>query len=312
MMDTDGYAVFIGAVCYDEYYRAKQWPIEGDKEVVSFVGKIPGGMIPNAACVFAGYGNRTYLVDALNDSEDSRALIRDMEKYHVDMTRIIPNHDLPDAKCIIVLTPKERTILVVDSEKPHIDLDPERLELLRGAECVYTSIFEITLFNDPEGLLRDLKAHHTKIVFDVEEASIVDEYRELIKFADIVFFNDSGFRTYSQGNEEAVYDMLFDAGVEIVVVTMAERGSYCRTKDDEDRSPAMQGEIVDTTGAGDTFNSSFVSCILKGMDIHEASRFANTAAGLAIGKMGARGGVQSEEYVMNVMRERGRERGTDT
>ena len=51
--------------------------------------------------------------------------------------------------------------------------------------------------------------------------------------------------------------------------------------------------MVDTTGAGDNFASGFLSCIMEGKSLAEASQFANCAASLAIEKIGATAGVTS-------------------
>lgn len=56
------YVIAIGAAALDEYYTADTWPSEGGKAMVDYKEDMIGGMIPNAACVFAGYGVHTYLV----------------------------------------------------------------------------------------------------------------------------------------------------------------------------------------------------------------------------------------------------------
>ena len=62
--------------------------------------------------------------------------------------------------------------------------------------------------------------------------------------------------------------------------------------------PARISHIVDTTGAGDTFNGAFAVRMSEGASIDEALRFANIAAGLSIEKFGAQGGIPTREEVM--------------
>ena len=62
---------------------------------------------------------------------------------------------------------------------------------------------------------------------------------------------------------------------------------------------------VDTTGAGDTFNSSFVYGLSCGWGLQEAGTFANAAAGRAILNMGARSGAVGEAAVKDFMNREG-------
>lgn len=72
--------------------------------------------------------------------------------------------------------------------------------------------------------------------------------------------------------------------------------------------PAYKVEPIDTTGAGDTFNASFVYGLSQGWDVQKAGKFANAAAGRAILGLGARSGVVGEAAVMNFINERSKEK----
>ena len=62
--------------------------------------------------------------------------------------------------------------------------------------------------------------------------------------------------------------------------------------------PAKTVNLVDTTGAGDTFNGAFCVRITEGDSMKEALRFANAAAGLSTEKFGAQTGMPTEEEVL--------------
>lgn len=296
------YVVCIGATCMDEYYSAASWPAEGNKGLVRHLENRPGGMIPNAACVFAGYGVKTYLFDVLNTSATSKALVEDLGAYSVDVSLIQYNDVLPDAKCIIVLTPSDRTILVVDSEKPEVYPSDSVLEIMRNASFIYTTVYEVKRFHEPIQFLQDLKAHGAQIVFDIEASTFDPADQAIFEMADVLFFNEFGFRQFKGAMDDDAYlKSLFSLGVRIVTVTLGSNGSRTYTADDFAQADAAHVDVVDATGAGDTFNSSFVRCILDGRDIHYASRFANAAAGWAVTQMGARGGVNTVENVERLM-----------
>jgi len=55
--------------------------------------------------------------------------------------------------------------------------------------------------------------------------------------------------------------------------------------------PGIEVKVVDTTGAGDTFNGVLAVCIAEGMDLKEACRYAVTASGISVGR----------KYVLNAI-----------
>ena len=59
------------------------------------------------------------------------------------------------------------------------------------------------------------------------------------------------------------------------------------------RIPTRPARVVDTTGAGDTFNGAFAFGLASGYSVEEALRFANVAASLSTEKYGAQGGMPS-------------------
>ena len=62
--------------------------------------------------------------------------------------------------------------------------------------------------------------------------------------------------------------------------------------------PGMPTQVVDTTGAGDTFNGALASGLVQGTDLQSAIRFANMAASLSVGKFGAQGGMPTMQEVV--------------
>ena len=307
MNDPQKYVVAIGVSCIDEYYSLPQWPQEGNQSRVEFVEAVVGGMIPNAACVLAGYGVKTYLIDQMSSgSPVTRQILEDLQSYRLDVSCVRFIDGLPDVKCMIFLTPGERTLLAVDGQKPALALDEDQLELLRGAAYVYTTTYDFMKIPDFHALADSLKQHGVKLVFDVEGASFTEEESMLLKKANLLLFNQFGFEGYCAGRAAPlVLEELFDSGVETAVVTLGKEGCRCHTRTEEIRVNGVQVAVVDPTGAGDTFNSSFLRCMLEDWPVRKALAFATAAAAYAVTRHGPKGGVNTVAAVERLMREYG-------
>jgi len=64
----------------------------------------------------------------------------------------------------------------------------------------------------------------------------------------------SGSKNYQQAAKKLYRDNL-----DILIITLADKGCYYKTKNYEGLIPTIKVKVVDTTGAGDAFNAGFVS-----------------------------------------------------
>ena len=102
-----------------------------------------------------------------------------------------------------------------------------------------------------------------------------------------------GHITYFLPNEEQLLrltgaDRLVDAareaialGVEAVLVSRGPEGCLLVTGDDHQALPALDVEVVDTTGCGDAVSAGFITGVLSGWSLEDAARLAMAAAALA-------------------------------
>jgi len=91
------------------------------------------------------------------------------------------------------------------------------------------------------------------------------------------------------------------SGAIAIIVTRDSEGCELYTAEGVTVVPGLPVEVVDVTGAGDTFSSSFLYEYSAAGNFHEAAEFANAAAALSLGKVGARGGMTTPETVRAFM-----------
>lgn len=75
-------------------------------------------------------------------------------------------------------------------------------------------------------------------------------------------------------------------GVQTLIVTMGEKGALIYTDDGLVEVPSIQVDVVDTTGAGDAFNSGLAVALAQGKPLIEAVKYGCCAGAVACTKLG--------------------------
>jgi 2-dehydro-3-deoxygluconokinase len=93
---------------------------------------------------------------------------------------------------------------------------------------------------------------------------------------------------FGDASLEATADRYLELGVPEVVVKDGSEPALAATAEQRERVPATrQTEVVDTTGAGDSFNGAYLAARIDGADPAEAAAAAHRIAGIVIGHKGA-------------------------
>lgn len=90
-------------------------------------------------------------------------------------------------------------------------------------------------------------------------------------------------------------------GVQIVGIKQGADGGYFRQGDKEIFLPALEVDVVDTTGCGDAFCAGFLAGYLDGLPLKECGRMAVTVGSLCATGVGATCSLPSKEELENRM-----------
>jgi 2-dehydro-3-deoxygluconokinase len=86
---------------------------------------------------------------------------------------------------------------------------------------------------------------------------------------------------------DSIVDHYLKLGAPVVALKMSADGCLIATSKDRFRVAGHRVQAVDATGAGDTFDGSFLARLLAGDDLKAAARYANVAAALSTRGYGA-------------------------
>ena len=111
----------------------------------------------------------------------------------------------------------------------------------------------------------------------------------------------AGFEIVTDEDVERAGKILIDRlGCKYIMITRGEKGMSLFRKDGHFFSiPALAREVFDVTGAGDTVIGVLATAMAAGMEMDDAMKAANVAAGIVVGKVGT--SVASVEEIKKAM-----------
>ena len=153
------------------------------------------------------------------------------------------------------------------------------LEIAKEAECIISY--------DP---------NYRAPLWDSKEAAI-EGMRSVISYVDVMKISDEETALLTDIVEpEGAAKKLVDMGISVVAVTLGADGALVCTKEGSMIVPGYKADMVDTTGAGDSFWGGFLKCLIESgkkpenVSLQEAAEFAkygNAVASLCVEKRGA-------------------------
>lgn len=293
------YAVFFGDVAQDEYYRAPYFPVANDKVIVEALDTQFGGMVANAAAIYVHYGRRTSFIGQLNSGALTQKLLGQLRDVGLDTDHVIFDESVPESHCVILLSGDQHIVLIPTLGITRSELTDTTWTHLLAAEFLFTTLTDAIPFRRGElgaaEVLAELRRSGVLVVMDVDVYNPENHPSGLIEHCDILFMNALGHKRFVGSG----YDIpaLLAAGATAIIVTVDSGGCDVYTHSVVERVRGHQVPVVDVTGAGDTFSSSFMYAYMTTRDVAESARFANAAAAMSVGTVGARGGMTTEQDV---------------
>lgn len=93
-------------------------------------------------------------------------------------------------------------------------------------------------------------------------------------------------------------------GPQIVVITDGKKGSCALDEHNNEYSLGIyESEVVERTGAGDSYASGFVAAIMSGKTVHEAMKWGTLNAASVVGKVGAQAGLLTKDKLEKQLQE---------
>jgi ribokinase len=277
----------------DLLVEAVKRPVQGETLLGTSFSTFPGGKGSNQAVAAARLGEKVNFVGSVGSDNFGRELQNHLINEGIGIDNLNVENVQSTGVASIILAEGDNSIIVVPGA--NFSLTPSHLqkvnEVLSQSKLVIVQL-EI-LPETVERVLELCLEHNVPVLLNPAPAASCT--KEMIEMA-----------TYITPNETECVEIFGGYSDEILkkypnklIVTLGEAGAAYYDGTEIVQVSGFKTSVVDTTGAGDTFNGALGFAISKGYAIIEAVQFANAAASLSVEKLGAQQGMPSLDDVRN-------------
>ena len=284
----------IGSINMDLTAQAERLPGKGETISAKSLQYVPGGKGANQAVAAARLGGDVAMFGCVGDDAFADRLIENLEQNGVDTASIRRVAGVSSGIAMITVAEQDNCIVVVPGANHCVTpayLDEVKSAVLSADILILQN--EIPL--DTVAYAMELGRQAGKLVI-YNPAPAAPASQEILEKADYITPNEheAALLFPDAGDLPALLERCGGR----LIVTQGEKGAAAWENGEMLCIPARPARVVDTTGAGDTFNGAFACALAKGYPLGKALQIANTAARLYTDQPGAQGGMPTWERVM--------------
>jgi len=312
-----GRVVVVGAINVDFVVAAPRLPGPGETVVGAGLERHGGGKGANAAVAATRAGAEVRLVGAVGRDETGAAALQDLRRQGVSVEGVAELESEATGVALIVVDPNgENQIAVGAGANASVGAEQVRSALadsLSVGDCVLVS----TEIPDEAVVAAVEVASSAGVDCILNPAPVIQAVPRLLELGPMLTPNATEIEdlavleSWPEAGDEADAAVVAAHAERIatrtgaaVVVTLGGDGVLLIDAGGAaDRIPARPAQVVDTTGAGDTFNGVLAARLAAGDGLRDAARVATVAASLSVAHVGARGGMPDAGEIEAALRE---------
>lgn len=286
--------VVLGSINMDMVMETERLPKVGETLLGETIDYYVGGKGANQAVAAARIGAEVSLVGKIGDDTFGSKVYQHLKNEKIDMTAVTSEQNIFTGVASIFKLKEDNAIVVLPGANMLLNETDELLSEKVNTGDVLLTQLEIPLETVKRGLTLAKNKGGLTIL---NPAPYNEKVVEMLPFVDIITPNETEFEGLL-GHEILDIDKFEDEMLNWakqnqtqLIVTRGAFGISYTTENEVITIPAKKVNVVDTTGAGDTFNGILAACIIQGIDVTKAIEIAGNGATLSVTKLGAQTGM---------------------
>jgi len=288
-----------------------------NKGLLSLIGGITihsGGCAMSASIDMSKIGLSAALLGKIGDDNFGDFLKNSLIKYNVDINGlVIDNENQTSASVVLSDSKGERTFLHCIGANGTFSKDDINWDVIENSKIVFvagTTLMDTFNGEHCASVLKKCKEMGKITVLDIawdSKGRWMKDLEQCMPYIDIFLPSiEEAIELSGKSELKEIADVFFEKGVKQVAIKLGSEGCYLRENKDACgiTIPTYKVEVVDTTGAGDSFCAGFITGLIKKMTFTDCGRFANAVGAHCVSAIGATTGIKPIEDILAFMEER--------
>lgn len=283
--------VVVGSINLDLVVQAERFPEVGETMFGTDSKMLPGGKGANQAVAAARLGADVTMIGCVGKDAYGEIILKNFKENNVD-TSCIKKVSEPTGVAYITIAENDNSIILVQGANACVDrsLIDENKERILSADIVIAQC-EIPIGTNK--YLIDFCAENNVclVLNPAPTPEIESEYLAKVAF---LTPNEIEINQLFQQDAQAV----LQEHPNQIIMTYGSKGVRYYDGEKLREVPSYKVPVVDTTGAGDTFNAAFAVSYAKDQELEAAIKFANLAASKTVQGLGAQSAMPRIEELI--------------
>lgn len=274
----------VGSINLDLVASGAPLPQAGETVTGAQFAQHPGGKGANQALAARRLGAAVHMVGCVGDDALAETAMTLLRRDGVDVSNVMSELGTSTGVALIAVSPDgENQITVASGANTRVG--PSDVAGLPNCDVILSQL-EVPV-TAVEAATR--RAAETGALMAINLAPASGVSPQLLKDADLLIVNEI---------EAAFYgDALHERGGLVALTLGGDGAALFKMGQEIARVPAFDVDVVDTTGAGDTFCGALAVALAEGQPPEQALRFASAAAALAVTRPGAQPSLPNRAQV---------------
>lgn len=280
----------VGSVNLDLVASGAPLPQAGETVTGARFAQHPGGKGANQALAARRLGAEVHMIGCVGDDALAEAALALLRRDGVDVSNVMSELGTATGVALIAVSPEgENQITVASGANSRVG--PSDVAGLPKCDVILTQLeVPVTAVEAASRV-----AAETGALMAINLAPAMGVSPQLLHDADLLIVNQIEADFYG--------DALHERGGLVALTLGGDGAALFKMGNEIARVPAFAVEVVDTTGAGDTFCGALAVALAEGQVPEQALRFASAAAALAVTRAGAQPSLPRRAQVEALLKE---------